>query len=201
MNHFYVSIIFLGIILIVIALVGIAYDKKRAMDKAKQLEEKKEELVSVITDAEQMVEELNKFSGYIVTQIEKKNEELHNGLKAADEKIGYINARINEKRDIKIIGGEKVVNGLPMDETDGHRLVVSDIKADLNQERIVHKSPVQEEIQAQKVHSGGREKVIPINSKYSEVLRLADEGLNDTEIAKTLDMGKGEVQLILEMNK
>jgi len=45
------------------------------------------------------------------------------------------------------------------------------------------------------------EKVIPINSKHKEVLALAQKGLNETEIAKKLSMGKGEIQLILGVNK
>jgi len=40
-----------------------------------------------------------------------------------------------------------------------------------------------------------------LNSKQREVLKLANEGLSDTEIAKRLNIGKGEVQLILGLNR
>jgi len=44
---------------------------------------------------------------------------------------------------------------------------------------------------------------MPLNlkSKQREVLKLANEGLSDTEIAKRLNIGKGEVQLILGLNR
>ena len=48
---------------------------------------------------------------------------------------------------------------------------------------------------------GRSEKVIPINSKYNEVLRLAECGLNEVDIAKRLNMGKGEIQLIMGLNR
>ena len=42
---------------------------------------------------------------------------------------------------------------------------------------------------------------IPLNPKQIEVLKLATEGLNETEIAKKMNIGKGEVQLILGLNR
>jgi len=81
MNQFYVSIIFLGILLIVISLVWIVYDKKQSYDYSKQLDSKRDELVKVITDSEVMLEELNKFSDYIVSQMDLKNEEACESLK------------------------------------------------------------------------------------------------------------------------
>ncbi len=39
-----------------------------------------------------------------------------------------------------------------------------------------------------------------INNKHREVLAMVEKGMSDAEIAKALNMGKGEVQLILGMN-
>ena len=53
----------------------------------------------------------------------------------------------------------------------------------------------------EKRKSGGEAGVMPLNIRHKEVLELAENGMNDTEIAKKLNMGKGEVQLILGMTK
>ena len=81
MIQLYVSIIFTGIMLILISLGMIAYDRKKAFDYSTKLENKKDELEVVISDADQIITEMNKFSDYIVTQMEIKNEEMHKNLK------------------------------------------------------------------------------------------------------------------------
>ena len=45
------------------------------------------------------------------------------------------------------------------------------------------------------------DKVIPLKNKYSEVIRLSGEGLQSTAIAQKLNMGKGEVELILGLRR
>lgn len=44
--------------------------------------------------------------------------------------------------------------------------------------------------------SGNRGRVLPLHSRRAEVLRLARRGVPHEEIAKTLHMGKGEIDLI-----
>ena len=87
MNQFYVSLIFIGILLITFSLILVLLDKKKVFGFARNYERKKQELIEIINDAEQMIEELNKFSDYIVTQMDFKNEELRLNLKKADENI------------------------------------------------------------------------------------------------------------------
>ena len=95
MDGFYAGIIFAGIILVIISLIWIAYDRKKTFDHSKQFDAKKEEILGIIDDAEMMISELNKFSDYIVTQMDKKNEELCLNLKIFDEKIKFINKKKN----------------------------------------------------------------------------------------------------------
>ncbi|NSW89856.1 MAG: hypothetical protein HPY74_04080 [Firmicutes bacterium] len=52
-----------------------------------------------------------------------------------------------------------------------------------------------------KTEIDSRQSFISLNSKYSEVIRLSKEGMEETEIARKLNMGKGEVQLILQFTK
>lgn len=48
-------------------------------------------------------------------------------------------------------------------------------------------------------YNGG--KFSMLNNKYREVVRLFNEGVEETEIARQLNIGKGEVQLILQFIK
>lgn len=75
MNAFYVSIIFLGVILVIAALFFIIMDKANGKDFFKELDRKKDEMFNLIQDSEEMVHELNKMSDYVVTVISEKNQE------------------------------------------------------------------------------------------------------------------------------
>lgn len=174
MNSFYVCIIFSGILLILISMILIAYDRKKGYDYTEKLEDKKFELETVISDADQMISEMNKFSDYIVTQIELKNEELNTNLKMAEERFERLEARISQSQNIE-----------------------SSLQPEILQEVAVNGN----NYEPFKVHYKTRDKVVPINHKFKKVIQLSEDGISHTEIAKTLNMGKGEVQLILEMNK
>ncbi|NTV88860.1 MAG: hypothetical protein HGA22_00620, partial [Clostridiales bacterium] len=90
MDQFYIIMLFVGIILMVFLTVWTILDKKKVFKVVKEFDRKKGELVEIIGDAEQMIEELNKFSDYIVTQMDIKDEELRSNIKKADEQIRNI---------------------------------------------------------------------------------------------------------------
>jgi DNA-binding NarL/FixJ family response regulator len=171
MNQFYVCIIFIGIMLILVSLGMIAYDRKKGYDNSTKLIDKKEELETIISDADQMINEMNKFSDYIVTQMELKNEEMSTSLKMFEEKYNQLNTRNSQSNMESTVVQPMAVNA---------NSVISQVN------KIQHKI---------------NEKVVPINNKYKRVIQLSEKGISNTEIAKSLNMGKGEVQLILEMNK
>ncbi len=200
MNQFYVSIIFLGIMLIIVSLTWIALDRKRSYDYSGKLEDQKNEMIGIIEDAEQMITELNKFSDYIVTQMDLKNEELNVSLKTIDEKIRQINGRIHELPESKGMKAEKVVNGSTVDVFVKPPLPFNNYSNDLVIDSISFENTAGH-MEGHRAQAKTREKVVPINNKYNEVLQLSQKGMSDTEIAKTLSMGKGEIMLILEMNK
>ncbi|MCX7842622.1 MAG: hypothetical protein N2489_06060 [Clostridia bacterium] len=192
--NFYVSIIFLGIMLIIIALIWIAYDMKRSQDYVKKLDDKKQELLEIISDCEQMIEELNKFSDYIVTQMDIKNQEMCSSLKIIEEKLEQISLKNVENNDVVPIVKEKVVNGTPGTGFFNHN-------SDLIIDNIEYDSSNAVKTSSSKSSGRSKDKVIPINNKFKEVIRLSENGMSDTEIARALNMGKGEIQLILGMNK
>lgn len=211
--NFYVTLVFLGIILVSLSLVWVILDKKKAFGFARSFEDKKQELVEIINDAEQMIEELNRFSDYIVTQMDLKNEELRMNLKNADEDIKNLVQKAQSVKMSIAAGSVKeeakleyktaaVVNGsvpemppLPVDMAVKQNSVPAAESTDNG--NTAHTPVYQQPRQIQRKS----EKVIPINNRYGEVLHLAKSGLSELEIARTLNMGKGEVELILGINK
>jgi len=201
MIQFYVSIIIFGIFLILVSFVWIVYDSKKSSDLLKQLDDKKEDLVGIISDAEQMVDEMNKFSDYIVTQMEIKNEELNNNLKSMEDRLKKINNKVEIRNEVKDVQKERIVTGDTHDIKYNLDKDVLNYNSDLIIENYNYENPNMIYTQTNRIQSKARDKVIPMKSKYSEVLMLSRNGFSDTEIAKRMNIGKGEIQLILEMNK
>lgn len=211
---FFISIIFLGIILIVLSLLWILFDRKKSGDYTKKLEEKKDELVRVISDSEQMLEELNKFSDYIVTQISAKNDELSNTLQKVDNKLQQVNTASSEsKEEIKTIEPEVVENAEEEKQDQGHfkqsggsnidyKLGIEEEtngKIDLVLDGLEHQNKSAVYTQSQILQKNSNSKITPINSRHKDVVQLAEKGLSEAEIAKALNIGKGEIKLILGM--
>jgi len=205
MSQFYVSIIFLGIMLITVSIVLIAFDKKKSIDYVNELDSKKQELVGIISDAEQMIEEMNKFSDYIVTQMDFKSDQLSISLKNFEKEIGNLKEKADIRIDASTFLSDKVVNGGYAAISKGYENQASEYR-NINSEYdgIDIDSTDNNNLQFIKQNSRFKiketlgEKVIPMNAKYRKVIQLSQNGLEDTEIAKCLNMGKGEVQLIIE---
>lgn len=205
MNQFFISLIVLGIVLIIVALVGIAYDRKKTRDAFESIDAKRDELTGIVNDAELMIDELNRFSDYIVTQMDIKNEEMNNMLKSVEERIGNIKGRLNESSETVQIPVDMVVNGNGSDILIKSKIEKIQQEIEEPEETVVKQeikiTNNRSAISSYKTQSNYKNNVIPINSKYAEVLMLSQEGLSEIEIAKKLGMGKGEVELVLGMNK
>lgn len=189
MDGFYVSLVFLGILLVLFSLICIFLDKKKIFDFAKNYEEKKQQLVEIINDAEQMIDELNRFSDYIVNRMDLKSEELNKNIKSAEEKLDALGSRarmIWDKGEDTAIGEKGLEDGR-------------------NNMEAVSVSPAMPDLQAGFQNTSAplrkREKVIPLDNKCSEVSRLSREGVQSLEIARRLNIGKGEVELILGVSE
>ena len=84
MEAFYVSIIFLGVLLVIGSLFFIAMDKVNGKDFFKEFDRKKEEMFNLIQDSEEMIQELNKISDYVVNVISEKNQEFFEKAKMSE---------------------------------------------------------------------------------------------------------------------
>ncbi len=86
MEAFYVCIIFLGVLLVIVALFFIAMDRVNGKDFFKEFDRKKDEMFNMIQDSEEMVHELNRMSDYVVAVISEKNKEfLSNSINNSQE--------------------------------------------------------------------------------------------------------------------
>lgn len=201
MVGFYASIMFIGIVLILVSLVWIAFDKKKTFDDEKRMDDKREELTKIISDADLMVEELNKFSDYIVSLVDQKNLEALDAIKNLEEKV----KSIAEEKSVVLKGrafeAERVASGSQFVLSAQSASSFINGTCDLIIDNIMHEETSSVKSSRSKPQGKIKEKVIPINSKHKEVITLAQKGLDETEIAKKLSMGKGEIQLILGVNR
>jgi isoleucyl-tRNA synthetase len=185
MAQFYISVIFIGIILVIISFVWILYDRKKVYDYSKNVENKKAALLGVMKDAEEMVEELNNISGYILESLDSKAVEVKDTLLSVDEKIKEIKSiAIEKSENIKAIAENK---------SSGKAREVVGIQA-------IQLKNYTEEFNTLKNSKPKFKGAAATNGIYREVIKLSESGLGETEIAKKLKIGKGEIQLILGMN-
>lgn len=171
--------IFLNILSIFILLISIGvflFSKRWSIREIKRIEKKKEEILEVLSLSDQMIGELNKFSDYIVNQIEEKYQEVENMLIELDNKIH------NRKELIKGIKFDK-------EKEENHTKSVTEFLNKGNdykqREKVFDFKPFYNNVYQ--------------NSKSLQIISLAEEGFEETEIARKLNVGRGEVQLILGM--
>jgi hypothetical protein len=229
MNGFYVSMIFFGILLVLVSLLFIALDKRKVFNFTKSFDDKKQQLTEILNDAEQMIEELNKFSDYIVNQMDLKNEELSKNLKIAEDKVLALGERVK----VMSVGSYAGEAANPAADGSSVQPPVSVLQASVQSSRTVSsyipeaaeiqkqsknnnivreaeavedsvnrkntQAAVLQEITAEAVSSPlkKKDKIIPLRNKYSEVIRLSQQGMESIDIARGLNMGKGEVELII----
>lgn len=177
MTAFFACIIIIGSIIVAVSMVWMIIEKKNGSDYRLELDERKYELRQLIDEAEQLMNELNNFSGYIVTQLEKKQRDVEETIKSADERLDHF-PQIIDTSDSGDPGKEKIQN-----------------EKVLNQNETVKRNKPAESTSARKG------KVIPFDIKKHEAIKLCKEGMENSEIARLLNMGKGEIELISRISQ
>ncbi len=193
MEAFYVSIIFLGIILVVAALFFIIMDKVNGKDFFKEFDRKKDEMFNLIQDSEEMVQELNKMSDYVVTVIAEKNQEFFSK-----------NANFKEQEPlIEIEDVKEEIKELPVQEKQILLDTQKNSKKEMLSEETVVKSVVlnnnigyakQKEDEPQKVK-------VPFNTKDA-VLKYKNTGLQNKDmVSQNEDIGLQMDSVVYEPQK
>ncbi len=195
MTAFFICIVLIGIMMVAVAMIWMVIEKKANRDYRLEIDEKRYELQHLIEDAEQLLDELNNFSGYIVTRMEGKQQEIEEVVKSVDGRIELF-ASIIEKSELVNQDTERVqVKGKA--KKDAKKKVKKEVKNDSTNEA---KNESTKEALS-KLLSAKESKVIPIDAKRREVIKLSRDGMDSTEIAKMLNMGKGEIELISRISQ
>jgi len=191
----------MGIVLIMVALVWVAIDWKKSSDEKNIVDRKRKEIAEMVSGADQMIDEMNRFSDYIADFMQTKSEDIENKVKNVEEKLKDINRIIEEKQLSMVNESEKnIYLNTGTDDIVNETVNMNFIKKknDDIKEKKINKN---QDDNCTDSNSSESKKVILLSPKSREVAALAKEGLSDTEIAKKLNIGKGEVQLILGINK
>ncbi len=171
MTAFFICIILIGVLMTAVAMIWMVIEKKKSRDYRLETDERRYELKHVVEEAELLLDELNNFSNYIVTRMEEKQQEVESVIQAADE-------RLNLFDQIEDIQPE-----MPVREKKTSIV--------LENTMVMESEPLAAAVK--------KAKVIPLNEKKRQVIKLYKDGLDSTEIAKLLNMGKGEIELISRM--
>jgi len=174
MEIFYICIILVGIFLVCFALLWMVVEKKKARDYRLDIDERRYELQQIIEDADQLLTELNNFSSYIVNRLEEKQQSIEEFINKVDEKIELFN------------------------QIEGRADMISQVES--IEEPAPETVDTSEEDYINALHEQ-KGKLITLDERKREIIKLYKKGISSTEIARMLNMGKGEVELISRMCK
>ncbi|HHV60368.1 MAG TPA: hypothetical protein GXX49_08830 [Clostridiaceae bacterium] len=235
MNQFYAVTILIGSAMIFAAFFMVLADWKKLKVSSTVFDEKKQELMDLIEDADLMIEELNKLSEYIFSKADQKNTLLNQTLEVFNSKYSKIQAELengNSAGDLKNPNTPGQSANMDYGDTSGNlhdedavilnntvikrSIDTESIEAALsNTEKFASNSPVAAYQQAQKLYEKAKNPQAKdthkeknkksaskiTNPTYKKVLALSEKGMSEIEIARNLNMGRGEIQLILDLHR
>lgn len=191
MESFYICVILVGIFIVVFSLICMTVEKKKKRDYRRDIDERISELQQVIQDADQLLTELNNYSTYIVERIEEKQQNLENVAKKIDERIEYLQLIENPNG----FAG----NSVKSENSDSFRNYEETVAAEkISSEQWNSSDSVTHDFTPD---SDSDSDLASLDDRRREVIRLFRKGISSTEIAKMLNMGKGEIELITHMYK
>ena len=180
---------------------------------------KKEMLINVFTSnmstsANQFTEHLEQTADVIIRRLEEEAAQLELLLEEAELKIGMLSQQVEhankiieqmaelEKRQMALEFGQFGAQAVSDNKIDtvSQTMEFKDYDSNVatqNEEQIVdEQSSIDFSLLDDTVPSE------PINTeKYRHIIAMADQGYTVTEIAKATGMGKGEIMLLLQLNK
>ena len=131
-----------------------------------------------------MLDELNKFSDYMLSHVEERIQDAQTMLIKVDNDIEKKKDLLVENKNIRDFTGvidSKIV--VPF--------LSKNIECNSNKIRTYSKENIS--------RLKPSENTINSNMKSRQIIALSEKGLNEAEIAKKLNIGRGEIQLILGM--
>ncbi len=169
-NYFLLAI---GIVTVLAAVILIFLDKLKGDDMYFNIDVKEQEMKKVIEDAEEILSELNFTSDVIVKEIEDKISHLNKVYRSVNQSIEQMNTRVIP------IQQEPAAAVPPAIEKTTVPVKFKPITMS-----VTNKTVVKEE---------------KPKTKQQQVFDMAEQGISVIDIAKKLNMGQGEVALILSL--
>ena len=157
MTDFHIGVMLAGMVLILVSFLWTFYDRKKSLDDVRKIEGEREELSRIVTDAEIMVEELNRFSDYVVSRVDEKSRETMDIIKNMELKAKEANQGEHESCKSGKDGDKKI----------------EDKAVHILKENLRRRERKRQEKEPDK-----------INNRHKEVIGLAEKGFSETEIAK-----------------
>lgn len=170
LNYLFMAI---GIAIVIIALTLILLDKLKGEDLYFSIDMKEQELKKVLEDAEELVDELKYTSEMVISDMEKK----YGDIKTNCEKLS------SEARKHYEISKQ---SNIPVEKPN---IVYSDQSLKQVTPKKASKL-VNEEDESEKKK---------LTARQMAVIEMAARGMEVTEIAREMNMGQGEVSLILTL--
>lgn len=177
MTTHFINYILLGIgILTVMAVVIMIFlDKLKGDDIYFNIDVKEQEIKKVIEDAEEILSELNFTSDVIVKEIEEKINNLNRVYRDVNNSISQVNTRP--------VVEQQVPQPQSVSQPTIEKTIVP-VKFKPITMTTTNKSSVKEE---------------KPKTKQQMIFELADQGISIVDIAKQMNLGQGEVSLILSL--
>lgn len=176
-NYINYALMIIGIFTVFTALIFIYLDKIKGEDMYFNLDIKEQEVKKVIEDAEEIITELNYTSEYIVKEMEETITKLR-GYSASLVTPAVQPPPTIDQAPTKHI---ETLNNVHKPDVE---------QSNLGKEAAGKKQKRKEEVKETK-----------FTSKQNKVLECASLGMSVTDIAKKLNMGHGEVSLIISLKE
>lgn len=174
MQGFIILLNILSVFFFLFCLFFLLFLRKWAMNEYYRMEKKQKEVTELLETADEMINELNKFSDYIVRDVEDKANEVKQIINELDSVVEEKKQKIQKQKD-------------------NLALLNSGATYNLQKNHVLPKLKRTEHKQEQRA--------IDLGNKSMQILKLSGEGLDEAEIAKKLNIGRGEIQLVLGMKK
>jgi len=175
-----------SVFLVIFSLIFLLLFKRWSKCEIARVEKKKKELEEILNTADQMIDELNRFSDYVITNLEEKSSAVEEMVFSLENKINNNKEYLESIKPLEI-KEQKIVKAKTIIPFQ------SRASTEVNTNWYTNKKNVPNESRNLKLQAN--------SSKTAQILQLAKNGLNETEIARKLNVGRGEIQLVLGMSK
>lgn len=169
----------LGIFTVLAAMIAIFLDKLKGDDIYFNIDVKEQEIKKVIDDAEEILSELNFTSDVIVKEIEEKINKLNEIYKSTSSNISKLQVKPSSTEH----------------QTIQQNPAVQQIQPSVEKTTVTAKFKTLT-VMANNKNAQNAEKP---KSKQQMILEMAEQGISVIDIAKKMNMGQGEVSLILSL--